>query len=399
MKVNNINSPAFKKVFVTTSTKNYGDYVAQNVIDPFKKTANEIANSPYAKEFESLREDTAAFVLGAGAGSRLAKITQKQGPKVTKIGFGAPIVDENSNPTGRYIHMLDLQMALAAPLMDEEGIQRINAKDARGTFAEVYDYAKTLRLNGEKQKNVVIMCGDNLFHTEKDDPFEPLRFIKETIEDPNKIMGLFGVEREPQATVKTYGVLKVGATNKNNVMSLEGFREKPETLEKALEFATDDGKCIANTGMFVIKKEAMEWLMDNILAQEENNPDAKGFIAKSASEPYDFAAACEKIQKHYGKDKCDVKVVDIWEDAGEPATLYRTIAQWQKGYFLSCLPEKLQEQVKNSMKQVYDGTSLLVSDDAIRQFKSAKNFTNSMKNLAVENIEGVNVVSKLNISA
>ena len=37
MRINAIQAPAFKGVYVTTSTKNNGDYVEKEVIKPFKK--------------------------------------------------------------------------------------------------------------------------------------------------------------------------------------------------------------------------------------------------------------------------------------------------------------------------------------------------------------------------
>ena len=160
-------------------------------------------------------------------------------------------------------------------------------------------------------------------------------------------MGLIGVEREPEEVVNKFGVLKVVPTENDDIMQLDGFVEKPKTLELAREFETPSGKCIANTGMFVIKAEAMEWLMDQIEADPM-------FIAKNEKEPYDFAAACTKVQAEYGKDKCDVKLVQTWEDAGDPAALYRSIKEFQKGNFLSNFAGADRDTIQHSMMKDFD---------------------------------------------
>ena len=402
MKVNPVKfyaqSPAFSSVFVTTSSKNNGDFVEKEVIQPFRAISKEISGSEASKNFKSLIDNTNTFVLAAGSGSRFRELAQTQGEQVNKISYGMVLLDEKGLPTGKRLHMLDLPMAMASPLIDEKGLIRKNAEVARGSFAEVIDEAKKLREQGLPQKNVIVMCGDNLFDTKKDDPFELLTFCKNVINNPKQVLGLIGVEREPEDVVKRFGVLKVEKTDADNIMKLDGFVEKPKTVDTALEFATENGKCIANTGMFVIKKEAMEWLLDRIIAQE-NKPEtiadpSKGFIARSEKEPYDFSAACERVQEKYGKDRCCVRVVETWEDAGEPQALYRTLAEYQKGHFLSCLPKDLQMQIRNSAAKIYDGKTLLASEDAVYQYKNAKNATQMLK--GIKTIDGVTTVTKIN---
>ena len=383
MRINAIQAPAFKGVYVTTSTKNNGDYVEKEVIKPFKKNFQPaIEKRPECRDFDNVKKGTDFYVLGAGAGSRFKELAATQGDEVNKISFGLPLTN------GKNLHMLDIAMAMSVPFADGKGLQRKNAEVARGSFAEVYDNALKLREQGKPQKNVVVCCGDNMFHTDK--PFELDYFVKDVIEDPTKQMGLIGVERDPEEVVNKFGVLKVVPTENDDIMQLDGFVEKPKTLELAREFETPSGKCIANTGMFVIKAEAMEWLMDQIEADPM-------FIAKNEKEPYDFAAACTKVQAEYGKDKCDVKLVQTWEDAGDPAALYRSIKEFQKGNFLSNFAGADRDTIQHSMMKDFDGKTLLASKSALGLYEDAAahsdvDVAHYVKGLNTTNIEGVNVV-------
>lgn len=385
MQINSINnlrtSPSFQKVYVTTSTKNNGDFVEKEVIDPFKKFfMPSIARMSQCKDFESIIDDTDFYVLAAGEGSRFRQLAATEGSKVNKISFSEPLQD------GRRFHMLDIAMAMSVPFADQDGLIRKNAEVARGSFAEIYDNARILREKGLPQKNIVVCCGDNLFHTDK--PFELDYFMKDVIEDPTKQMGLVGVEREPEEVVNRFGVLDVIPTNKDDVMKLNGFVEKPKTESIAREFETPNGKCIANTGMFTIKAEAMEWLMDEL----EKDPM---FIAKNEKEPYDFAAACTKVQEKYGANKCDVKLVQTWEDAGEPEALYRTIKEFQKGNFLTNFSPKDRMMIQSSMKKDFDGKTLLATINALNAYGTASRYTNmpiEKDGVTITNIEGVDVI-------
>lgn len=382
MQVNQLSSlnTAFKGVYVTTSTKNNGDYVEKEVIRPFKKNFQpEIERMRQAGDFEDIKDSTDFYVLGAGEGSRFRQLAHTQGDKVNKISFAEPLTD------GTNFHMLDVAMAMSVPFTDENGLQRKNAAIARGSFAEVIDNAQKLRDAGKPQKNVIVCCGDNMFHTDK--PFELNYFMKDVINNPAKQMGLIGVEREPSEVVNKFGVLKVVPTKNDDIMLLDGFVEKPKTIEKARDFETPNGKCIANTGMFVIKAEAMEWLMDEL----ERDPM---FVAKNEAEPYDFAKACENVQRKFGTKACDVKLVQTWEDAGDPEALYRTMEQFKKGKFLTNFGPKARNVIMASMKRDFDGKTLLASTDAINAYSSASRYSACPvdKNLSITNVEGVNVI-------
>ena len=379
----NYQTAAFKGATFTTSTKNNGNYDEESTLQPFRDNFQDnIAKQKECKDFDSIKANTEMYSLGAGKGSRFSEMAEFQNPQANKISFGMPLVN------GSYFHMSDPALALGVPFADGKGVKRKNAEVARGTFAEIVDDAQKLRDAGKPQKNVIVCCGDNLFHTDK--KFELNYFMKDVINNPAKQMGLVGVEREPEEVVKKFGVLNVVPTDRDDVMQLDGFVEKPKTIEIAREFETPNGKCIANTGMFVIKAEAMEWLMDEL---EKDSM----FIAKDENEPYDFAAACQKVQEKYGKEKCDVKLVQTWEDAGEPKALYNTIKEMQKGKFLTNFAKDDQKMIQESMKRIFDGKTLLASQAALNEYGTASNYTESdalilPKGIDVKNVDGVNVV-------
>ena len=55
MRINAIQAPAFKGVYVTTSTKNNGDYVEKEVIKPFKKNFQPaIEKRPECRDFDNV---------------------------------------------------------------------------------------------------------------------------------------------------------------------------------------------------------------------------------------------------------------------------------------------------------------------------------------------------------
>lgn len=380
----NYQSMAFKSATFTTSTKNAGDKVEKHVINPHNEyyLPSMLRREEY-RQYDEVRESTNANDLGGGEGSRLRALSHLQSPDTTKIWLALPL------DNGRDIHLPDFSMTQLAPFADENGFKRINADIARGSFAEIISQARDLREAGKPQQNQFVCCGDNMFHTEK--PFELARFMKDVIKDPTKQMGLVGVEREPEEVVKKFGVLNVIPTDKDDIMKLDGFVEKPKTVEIAREFETPNGKCIANTGMFVIKAEAMEWLLDQL----EEDPM---FLAKDEKELYDFAAACQKVQEHYGKDKCDVKLIQVWEDAGDPKAYYNTLKEIQQGYYLNNFAPEDREIIQRSAKKDFDGKTLILSQAALKEYGNAANITakindlNLPEGMTIKNIDGVNVV-------
>ncbi len=403
MKINSIqNQNAFKGVTVTTSSKNSGKQIRDNVIIPFRETAQKISDKKGSR-YADIIDTTEVFVAAAGKGKRCLPLTHMQGDDVTKVYYGIPEVDKQGKATGKMLYVLNIPMASAAPLLDEDGLKTVNAPVAKGSFAEVISFAKDRREQGLEQKDIIFMCGDNFFGVQgEDEEFEILDYLRDVIKDDSKVLGLVGVKRTPEETVNNFGCLKALPTGKDDIYKLDKFLEKPKTVELAKDFATDDGNCVANTGTFVMKKEAMDWLLDKI----EEDPM---FIARDDSEPYDFALASTKVQEHFGTDMCTIKIVKDWEDAGQPDTMAKLTEEFSKGRFLTYLPRGMQEAFKRSAAATCynDGaqTTILATPKAVDTFKSARKLADYIdatdtlpktSQVEVKDIEGMHVAGVVN---
>ncbi len=408
MRINSIqNQNSFKGVTVTTSTGNSGMAIGKNVIIPFDNTARLISENSNGR-YDDIKDKTEVFVLAAGKGKRCLPLSHCQGSDVTKVYYGIPDVDRNYRPTGEMNYVLDIPMAMASPFLDNDGLKWKNATKAQGSFAEVISFAKDLREKGLPQKNVIIMCGDNFFDSKvspgaskkeiEDKKYEITDYLADVARDDSKILGLIGVKRTPEETANNYGCLKAIPTSKDDICKLDGFTEKPKTAELARKFAMDDGNCIANTGSFIMKKEAMEWLLDRI----EEDPM---FIGKDENELYDFAAASTRVQEHFGADKCSIKLVQDWEDAGQPDTMASLTGEIAKGNYLNALPEDLKRSFQRSAANNYynDGiqTTILATPEAVGEYETAENLAYYIEttgelpeptdNVLVKDVEGMYV--------
>ena len=334
------NNTSFKAAYVTLSEKNLGNEIKNNVVDPYNDYLYNIVRSQSKKEFNRMADSTDFWVLGAGAGSRfvpVAAAAEKQtGVKSNKISLGIPMRD------GRDIHMLDWAMAMATPFANGR-IETKIAKDKSGSFGDIIKHCQQVRAAGGKMKDTIVCCGDNVFGTKKNELND---FMKEVIDNPNKQLGVVGVKKPTEEVAGRFGVLKTEPIKgRSDVASLTGFAEKPP-YEEAVKYALPDGNCVANTGMFVIKAGAMEALMDAL----EVNPD---LIKKDDVERYDFANAVKWTQATFGPSASDVKMVDTWEDVGEPKALYRFYQEVQNGQFLGEFG-KYGKNIQKSLQQQYD---------------------------------------------
>ncbi|MDR1168153.1 MAG: hypothetical protein LBK53_04585 [Heliobacteriaceae bacterium] len=370
--------PCFQASFVTLSQKNLGKHISENIVGVFNKGIYQsLKGSEHLAQFENIAKNADFFTLAAGEGSRFRKLAQTYtdltGIPANKISLPVPLTENTS------IHMLDWGMVTGIPFAKtENGIQSIIAADKSGSFGDIYKYYAARR---DKIKDVIVCCGDNVFGAKRG---ELLGFIKDVIENPNLRLGLIGAKKTPHEAAKRFGVLKVGNTIKNDRFHLAGFAEKPSMEEiMASGMLTPDGNCVANTGMFVIKKDAMEALMSAV----DKNPK---LIAKAVDEPYDFANAVKWVQKEFGEEKSAMKVVDTWEDVGEPQALYRFLNDIKNKKFLgefgNDIAAKIQNAVRNRFQ--YDGKtgSLLLNGKY-----TLTNVPKSIKDNAV-NIEGVDIM-------
>ena len=207
----------------------------------------------------SMIEKTELYVLAAGSGSRfkpmaamVAKLRDK-GEQFNKISVPFEL-GKGQKP----LTMLDIPLAMGRFFADKKGYRKIVAEQPTGSFGDVIlNYMKS----GKEPKDVVVCCGDNVFDMKSEDMLD---YIVRTINNPKKQLGVVGVARTPYEVANRFGVLEVGNQNRRTgTFPLIGFVEKPE-LNRAKELATAGGDCIANTGMFVIKKETMVKMLDEL---------------------------------------------------------------------------------------------------------------------------------------
>jgi len=381
-----LNTQSFGNGFVTLSKTNLADVIAKdvdqynsedysNMYDKSREIAGRIiagVNTRFPnqdvriKNVDDLQNKVDAYILAAGSGSRFKPMALAVG-NYNKISVPFELGDGQANLT-----MLGIPMAMGRFFADKGGYKKIIADKPTGSFGDVVlNYLNT----GREPKDVVLCCGDNVFDMKSE---EMLDFVVGTINNPKKQLGVVGVARTPDEVAKRFGVLKVGAQDsETGLFSLEGFVEKPE-LEAAKKLTTPDGNNVANTGMFVIKKESMEKLLDIIRHEQKVLGGKTLYIAKDpVKEIYDFAAATKWTQALNGPAASDVKIVKTWEDVGEPKAYLRWAQQMQQGHYLDNFTPERKAAILSALKN-------RVGDDFI-QFR--------LNPKATTVIDGINVIA------
>ena len=360
---------SFGTAFVTVSEKNLGRIIASNV--------DEFNNGEFAKMYaESIKKAKAVidkilktmpgrissvkdltdkvdmFVLAAGSGSRFAPLAKAvadlkgKGESFNKISLPFEIGNGYSD-----LKMLDVPLATNKFFAEQTGYRTIMNPAPTGSFGDI-----VLHYLDPKNpvKDVIVSCGDNVFDAKAENLLE---FFVETINNPVKQLGLVGVERTPQDVAKKFGVLKVGVKSEgSDVMSLNGFTEKPP-IEEAMNLVTPNGMNIANTGMFVIKKEAMEALLA-VIRNEIKNNGASTVIAKDSKEVYDFANAVKWVHSQVGNEASDVKIVKTWEDVGEPEAYKRWLDSMKTGSYLKNFSGGYRDAIQQAVTKRVGETSI-----------------------------------------
>ena len=381
--------PAFKASYVTLSEKNLGQKIAQNVVDSFNgKILPELRNTSLAEKILALSfagkgsvindakdyaNNVNFFALAAGSGSRFRELAQAVGD-YNKISLPFKI-DDNTD-----IHMLDFAMTMGKCFIGEEGVNTIIASQPTGSFGDIVAHYKNNPI-----KDTVVCCGDNVFG---DGAIDMMKFFTKEKNKPNKNVALVGVKRTPEEVAKRFGVLQVAGSLNDETLKLTGFSEKPE-LEVARSLAID-GQNIANTGLFYISKEAMEKLMAEINNGVNN-------IKKNDTELYDFANAVKYVHSMLPEwfgiksdEGADVKVVNKWEDVGEPKALYQFADDVKNGLYLSNFPKDLAEKIRWAFAhRVHVNEN---SEYPYINFSPSLQITTKQLEEA-KNIEGVNIIA------
>ncbi len=379
--------PAFKASYVTLSQKNLGEKISRNVVDSFNGKILPELKTTMAKEAQGVIDAAGAgrvigkpadfqnninfFALAAGSGSRFRELAQTVGD-YNKISLPFKIDDKLN------LHMLDFAMAMGKYFIGEEGVNTIVASQPSGSFGDIVAHYQA----GNPIKDTVVCCGDNVFG---DKAADMMKFFTKVINNQDKHVALVGVARTPEEVARRFGVLQVEGSLNDEALKLTGFSEKPP-LEEAQSMAVD-GMNIANTGMFYISKEAMEKLMEEINSGVNN-------IKKNDTEPYDFANAVKYVHKMLpewfgieSSEGADVKVVDKWEDVGEPKALYQFAEDVKGGLYLGNFTKNLADKIQGAFAErihVNDAKPYIAFTDSAKV--SDEQIANS------KNVDGVNIV-------
>jgi len=344
---------------------------AQAIIDEVNDTLPN--TNGRIKKVSDLVEKADLYTLAGGSGSRFKPMAtaiadlRGKGEQFNKISVPFELGEKQQPLT-----MLDIPMAMGRFFAPQTGYEKIIAEKPTGSFGDIIlNYLDT----GREPRDVVVCCGDNVFDMKSEDM---LNFVVRTINNPDKQLGVVGVARTPEVVAKRFGVLAVGEQDPvTKTFALNGFVEKPE-LEAAKKLTTKDGVNIANTGMFVIKKDSMAKLID-IIRQEKKILGGKTvYIAKDPEkEIYDFAAATKWTRAINGSKASDVKMVETWEDVGEPEAYNRWAKELKEGHYLeNFTPER--------KAAILDGTKKRVKDNSIQ-------FSINPKGSTV--IDGINIIA------
>ena len=269
--------------------------------------------------------------MAAGSGSRFRPLAEEvaalrgRGEQFNKISIPFEL-GEGKEP----FTMLEWALAMGKCFTGKEGYQNVITKKPLGSFADIVMHYLSQKSGQRKIKDIVVLCGDNIFGNSSE---EMLEYVVRTL-NSGKQLGVVGVARKPHEVAGRFGVLDMGSFDpKTRLYSLNGFVEKPP-IEVAKKMVNEEGNNAANTGMFVMGRESLEKLLKIIKEEIDVLGGKTKYIAKSATEPFDFAEATKWAQWLNGPEKCDVKIINRWEDVGEPQAYFRWLNELKNGEYL-----------------------------------------------------------------
>ncbi|MCQ2738818.1 MAG: hypothetical protein MJ237_01170 [bacterium] len=401
----NLPQTSFKASFVTLAEQNLGYEIKANVVDTFNREVipqlNTVKENAITKilqhcdkgailqKTEDFENNVKFFTLAAGAGSRFKKLANLVGNNCNKVSLPF-IIDGQKTNNGEpaKLHMLDFALAMGNVFTGKEGVNSIVANKPSGSLGDIVNHY----LNGGEIKDTIVCCGDNVFD---DSAVDLMTFFASEINNPNKHLALIGVPRKTEDVIGRFGCLDADGKLDDYSLKLKGFVEKPKTneeIEHAKQIAKK-GKNIANTGMFYISKDAMTKLIDEI--KSGNNP-----IMKNESEPYDFANACIYIHKMIpewfgigSEEGADVKLVNLWEDVGEPSAFFDYAREIKNGTFLKNFPKDYANNIIEAFKNRVHIGGTTPKDFRAINFSNDINAINGIKQLHAPKCEGVSIIA------
>jgi hypothetical protein len=349
----------FSAGFVTLAKKNHGDRIKKEVVDVFNRQevpqiktslledvfVNNQSPADRISKPSDFVDKVNYFVAAAGKGSRFEALAQQIGD-YNKVFLPFPL-DKNNN-----LHMMDFSLALGKPYVGKNGYQTIISESPSGMLGDVIN----LYLNKPSEiKDTLIIGGDNVFGIKAQ---EAAGYFSSEINNPNKHIALLGIAKTPAEVEGRFGIMALeDRKSQDGILGLVDFVEKPP-IDIAQKHAIN-GYNVANTGFAYISKEAMTNLIRDI--QEETkgkSPLTSQLIRKNDVEVFDTANALKYIMKKSNEwfsqkpqDIADVKIINDWEDVGEPKAYFRFLQDLKKGKYLDNFSDGFSSKIKTATAQ------------------------------------------------
>lgn len=448
----NNQAQSFGNAYVTLSKANLGSNIKEKLIPSFvekwwdgstdavksaadtfiKKNGEELqgdklfdgkSNHTISKASD-LADKVDFYMLAAGEGSRFrglaAAVKGWQGEvggkaNENKITLGFPIdgkkdlpmIDFGLNGIAKYFAKTETPEKIAgdtATRVEKTPFESILSDGPTGSFGDIMLRNLSIyRAAEEKQpgsgadtiKDVVVCCGDNVFG---EDAESLLKYFTKAVNDENVHLALVGAKKSPEIAAKRFGVIQVADAVKgdNEVLQVTGFEEKPplEVINAPNSgLVTENGDCVANTGMFYVSKEAMTTIvkkMNDLIPEnfEGELKDVEAFKSKELNpfnkndkEIFDFANVSKWVQAELAKPNggelgiddgiAIVKQVGVWEDVGEPKAYLNFLQEAQEGEFIDNFTAKQQDEIQQAIS---DRVSFPTTDDGIGEISYSEKY-------------------------
>jgi hypothetical protein len=325
----------------------FNDHNKKEVIEYILKDAKKLSNATISKE-EDLYSKIDFFLALGGRGSRFNDLSRVLGD-YNKLTF--PFYLNN----GQTMQMTNFPMSLCKHVVPDSGYKILmdKAQCPQGSLSGIINYY----LKHKNQiKDTLTIGGDNVLCINSK---EAIRYLVNSINDKNINVALIGVRKAPEVIAGKSGVMKIEPTVKNDIFKIASFYEKPP-IEVANEYAkTTGGKNVVNTGFTYISKAAMTKIVDEI--QKEIKATGTSSIIKkptSDTEIYDGGEAVKlimaKSEEWFGKKTQDiarVKLIDNWEDVGEPSKYYKFLNDMKTQNYMQNFSNDYASSVRESVQK------------------------------------------------
>jgi len=308
MRINFNNNLSFQAGYVTTCKTSLSPIIKHDVVDTFNAK-----NKPVQVD-STLANSVNYFVLAGGQGTRMTPYIKTVEPilgEQNKTTLPFPIDNKTD------LRVIDFPMYLGKDFLTRDGYRTIEHNTPNGNFSDILKFYID---NPKEVKDTLVCCGDNIYPLSND---ELKNIIKTAQSDGTKVM-IFASKQMPEYAANKFGILKFNSPNpyRNDTLYLDRFDDMADVrtfYEQSNSYLTLDGFCLSYPGMFFIKKDVMNWLIDKVKA----NPKIIQKVHPTELTPcpeaqYDYIAALKLIKERMPSVNVLIKPVNCWQDVGTP---------------------------------------------------------------------------------